>query len=148
MTAFPETLTALGPLALAPHVIVFFSALAASVTGYGFVLLASPLLLFLLSPTESVPLSIALGWLVISVLLARRGVWQAVQRPAALQLAGSGILGIPVGTALLISLDPRVLRVLLGLTITLLAALALRALRPVQDGPVTLSTENSGGCAQ
>ena len=113
---------------LAPQLIVLASAVAATVTGYGFVLLASPLLLMLLLPAEAVPLSIGLGWIVITILLSRRSVWRSIEWQHVLRLAAGGMLGIPVGTALLLSLDPRLLRVLLGLLIALLALANLTSL--------------------
>ncbi len=122
---------------LAPHLIIFASAVAATVTGYGFVLLASPLLLMLLPPSEAVPLSIALGWVVISVLVTRPAVWAAVERGYVARLAAAGLLGIPLGATLLLTLPPLVLRVALGLVIATLALFSLRAsLKTPNQSPV------------
>jgi uncharacterized protein len=120
-----------------PHLIVFLAALAATVTGYGFVLLASPLLLLLMAPAEAVPLSIALGWLVISALLTRRSIVSVIDRSLALRLALAGMAAVPLGAALLLSLDARALRVVLGLIIAALALISLRAVvRGAAAGPM------------
>jgi len=118
---------------LAPQVIVLASAVAATVTGYGFVLLASPMLLMLLLPAEAIPLSIGLGWIVITILLSRRSVRRSIEWQHVIRLAAGGMLGIPVGTALLLSLDPRLLRVLLGLLIALLVLANLTSLGRVSS---------------
>jgi uncharacterized membrane protein YfcA len=134
-------------MALAPHAIVFAAALTATVTGYGFVLLSSPLLLLLFAPAEAVPLSIMLGWLVIATLLVRPTVWRAIDRRQALSLTAAGIFGVPLGTALLAALDAATLRVGLGLIITTLALLSLAGtlslrrpvLPPRRTSPVRLA---------
>ena len=110
------------------HLIVFGSALAASISGYGFVLLASPLLLLLLPPAEAVPLSILLGWTVPLILLTRSGTWRLIARPDTLRLVAAGIPGIPIGAWLLFTLDAVALRVALGLTVSSLAVINLRGL--------------------
>ncbi|HEV2124289.1 MAG TPA: sulfite exporter TauE/SafE family protein [Chloroflexota bacterium] len=109
----------------APHAIVFAASIAATVTGYGFVLLSSPLLLFLFSPREVVPLTLLLSWLVILSLVIRPTVWQAMDRGQVLRLVAGGVCGIPFGTAILATLDPHVLRISLGVVITLLALVTL-----------------------
>ena len=118
------------------HLIVFTSALAATVTGYGFVLLASPLLLLVLEPAEAVPLSIILGWVVITVLLSRAAVRRSVDRRYVIRLAAAGLLGIPLGARLLFTLDPTLLRVILGLIVATLALVNLTQLqRPLAAPP-------------
>lgn len=109
----------------APHAIVFAASVAATVTGYGFVLLSSPLLLFLFSPRDVVPLTLVLSWLVILSLVVRPAVWQAMDRGQVLRLVASGVCGIPFGAAILATLDPHVLRISLGVVITLLALVTL-----------------------
>jgi uncharacterized protein len=113
---------------LVPHLVVFLAAMAATVTGYGFVLLASPLLLLLMAPAEAVPLSIALGWLVSLLLLTRRSIWRAIDRSLTMRLALAGMLAVPLGARLLLTMDERMLRVGLGLLTAVLAIVSLGAL--------------------
>ena len=133
------------------HLIVFGAAVAATVSGYGFVLVASPLLLLLLPPAEAVPLSILLGWTVPFVLLTRGGAWRWVARGYALRLVSAGIFGIPLGAWLLFTLDPRALRLALGLIVSTIALINLRTLSRVagvgdrapreHEGPSELASE-------
>ena len=116
------------------HLIAFLAALAATVTGYGFVLLASPLLLLIMAPAEAVPLSIALGWIVSVALLSRRSIWSAIDRPLTLRLALAGIAAVPLGAAMLLTLDPQLLRIVLGLIIAALALVSLRSIGGNADG--------------
>lgn len=135
-------------MGVVPHLIVFGASLTATVTGYGFVLLASPLLLLLLAPAAAVPLSISLGWVVITLLLLRPKVWRAAERRYVLRLAAAGVLGIPVGTSLLLSLNAQVLRVLLGVVITALAAISLARTLPTSGQWPMLALASIGGGRQ
>ena len=112
-------------MAVAQQFIVGAAALAATVTGYGFVVLSAPLLALLMPPRGVVPLTLALGWLLVTGLLIRPGVRRSVDRGPACRLTAAGVLGVPMGTWLLAAVDPAALRIALGL---ISAAFALAAL--------------------
>jgi uncharacterized membrane protein YfcA len=123
------------------HLVVVGAALAATTTGFGFVVLSAPFLALLLPPHHVVPLTLALSWLLISALLVRPAVRQAVDRRLVARFAATGLLGVPIGTWLLPAMDPAVLRLALGLVSALFALAALAGLTlPAQRPPTVYLT--------
>jgi uncharacterized membrane protein YfcA len=110
---------------LGPHLIVFLAASAATVTGYGFVVLSAPLLALLLAPELVVPLTLSLGWILITALLVRRDVYRAIDVDLTLRLAAMGLVGIPLGVALLDVLNAAELRIVLGGAVAASAVISL-----------------------
>ena len=128
---------------LGPHLIVFAAAAAATVTGYGFVVLSAPLLVLVMPPPEVVPLTLGLGLVLITALLARPDVWNAIDAGQALRLSAAGVLGIPIGAALLDLLPEDMLRVVLGASVAVSALGHLIARR--SGPPPRPAGDGSGG---
>ncbi|MGI8913853.1 MAG: sulfite exporter TauE/SafE family protein [Chloroflexota bacterium] len=120
------------------QLIVAVAALAAMATGYGFVVLSAPLLALMLPPHKVVPLTVALGWVLVTVLLARPSVWNAVDRPLTARITVTGALGIPVGVLLLHVMDPATLRIVLGVVCAALALAGLARLTLPVQRPLTV----------
>ncbi len=119
--------------AFGAHLVVFVAAATATVTGYGFVVLSAPLLALLFPAPHVVPLTLALGWVLITAVLARPAAFRAIVMADALPLAATGLAGIPLGVALLDLLPQHTLRVVLG------GAVAASALVPLLSRRLPLS---------
>jgi uncharacterized membrane protein YfcA len=132
------------PLAasLAPHVVVFLAAAAATVTGYGFVVLSAPVLVLLLPSPLVVPLTLGLGWVLVTAVLIRPDVRRAIDPRRLARLALPGIVGVPFGAALLDVLSQHTLRITLGL------AVAASAVLPLLVGRVAEPPQPSAGAAE
>lgn len=102
--------------------IVFAAAAVTGLTGFGFALLATPLLVMLYPPKTAVVLSIVLNW--ISVILMLPGVRKAAQRGPVLVLVVGSLVGIPLGAYLLAVIKESVLLALIG-GVTILFALGM-----------------------
>jgi len=108
-------------------ILIFVAALVQGMTGFGFGLFAVGLLPFLI-PVKAVVPFVAFGTLlsVLHSLWALRGrVCPGVALPS---LIGA-LLGTPVGILLLTRLDPRSVRLILGVTLAVFAAYSLGASR-------------------
>ncbi len=103
---------------------VFFAGVTQGTTGFGFALVAVPPMTILVEPQIVVP-ALALQTLMTSALIllhARQHL--SVRRMWLLPL--SGVVGLPVGTAILLVLDASLLRVLIG-AVVVVAAVAMMA---------------------
>jgi uncharacterized protein len=115
----------------------FAGAFVAGVSGFAFGLVAASIWLYILSPLQSASLIIAFGLLVqgYSVWKLRRTLdWQRLW-----PFVAGAVLGVPVGVALLTSLDPHSVRI--GVGFFLMAYSVYAFLRP------TLKPVTSGGAA-
>jgi uncharacterized membrane protein YfcA len=127
---------ALGLVGFAPHVVVFVSAIAATLTGYGFVVLSAPLLALMFPAAQVVPLTLALGWVLTSAVLARPAGYRSVVLAEAVPLAAAGLVGVPLGAVLLDVLSQHTLRVVLGVGVAASALMPLLSPRlPVPFAP-------------
>jgi uncharacterized membrane protein YfcA len=106
------------------NLIVFVAAAVTGLTGFGFALLATPLLVLLYPPKTAVVLSIVLNW--ISVILMVPGVRKEAQRGPVLVLVVSSLVGIPLGAYLLAVIKESLLLALIG-GVTILFALGMLA---------------------
>ena len=105
-------------------VAVFFAGMTQGTTGFGFALVAVPPMTTLVEPQIVVP-ALALQTLMTGALIllhARQ--YLRVRRMWLLSL--SGVVGLPVGTVILVVLDASLLRVLIGIVVVV-AALAMMA---------------------
>lgn len=103
--------------------------------GFGFPLIAIPLLSTILGPRVAVPV-VAIPTLLSNVFLVSRGGFSRATAPVATVLVGI-VLGTPVGAMLITALDPRSLSVLIGaaaLVYALAAAFRLTVLVPPAVG--------------
>lgn len=106
------------PLLLAA--VIFIAALLQTTSGFGFALLAMPLVTLLLGVREAAPLVALLGWTLylVNLLRNRRGVALPVLAPLAVAIAA----GVPVGLWALTHLDERLVKQTLGVVLVLYAA--------------------------
>lgn len=107
----------------------FVGAFCSGVAGFAFNLIAAGILAHVLPPQETAPALIIGSLLVQSATLTT--VWPAVRWPAMRAYVIAGIAGTPIGTALLIHLDGRVIATGIGVLLILYAGfmLARTALR-------------------
>jgi uncharacterized membrane protein YfcA len=103
---------------------VLLASLVAGLTGFGFAIVAVPILMILMPPKVVVPVvQLLSAVLQIAILVeARKGL--DLKRVWPLLLAG--IAGVPLGTYLLLILDPQTLRILVGVVV-IISALAMLA---------------------
>lgn len=121
---------------------IFLAGLTNGVSGFGFALVAVPLLILYLPPKVVVPLVTIHSAITGSVVLYEARKWLQLQKTWPLLLAGT--LGVPPGSYLLTHLDVRTFKVYGGVTITLAALAFLFGFRrPIRNerqayGPVGL----------
>jgi len=111
---------------------IFLAGLSYGLTGFGFALVATPLLVLFLPPRQVMPLVLLLSVLTGCVVLydARR----YVQPRRIWLLTLAGLLGTPLGTWLLVACPLHVLKGLIGLvTIGAAVALLLGLSHPIAD---------------
>ncbi len=100
------------PLILVSAAAVFVSSVVQGATGFGFVIIAAPVLATYLEPTLVVPVMVSLGFIVTLGVLYHGRRWVDVRRVWVLTLAGAA--STPVGALLLVSLSSGTLKLLMG----------------------------------
>jgi len=101
---------------------VFAAGVTSGLTGFGFALVTVPLLILFLPPQVVVPIVTLLSNLTHAIILLETRKWLDVKRIWPLMVAG--VIGTPLGTYILLALDGKSLKVLMGVVIVL-AALAM-----------------------
>lgn len=99
--------------------VIFLAGLTQGLAGFGFALVTVPIMIIFLSPKIVVPIVIILGTLITIVISFKARKWVDLKRFYPLTIAG--IVGVPLGTYLLIILDVSVLKASIGSAIILLA---------------------------
>lgn len=121
------------PVVTAVCVVVLVAGAVQSVTGFGFALVAVPLLTFLIGPAEAVVLAITVGLaLAVGVAVRERG---HVVRGDLVVLTGASFAGIPLGLLVLTRFDPRPLTVLVAVVLLVSTAAIWRGWA-LPTGPV------------
>jgi len=110
------------PLLLLAGTAVFASATIQGATGFGFVIVAAPVLTSFLAPTLAVPVLVIEGFVLTLILLAR--VYRAVRPKRIIWLTVFGIAFTPIGAWLLVNLDEGLIRIIVG-TVVGITALAM-----------------------
>lgn len=106
------------------------AALVASVTGFGYALVATPFLILLFPPAQAVPL-VLISWFPIAIILVVSSRRHLVKGRVARLLAGA-ILGAPLGMYALAMLSASTMRGVIGvITLLAVAAMALRPSEPL-----------------
>ncbi len=131
---------------LATALVVFISAAAQSMTGFGFAVLAVPLLVLFWRPVDAVAISMALSTL--GVLLMWLRVRGAERVPIVWLLFTASLLGLPFGLWALLHLDLHVTRIIIGvMALATTVVFGIGALRQdtvvetaIPKGSVTLLT--------
>lgn len=95
--------------------IVSLAASLAVLSGFGFVLFSAPLLSLVLSPVETVSLTVALSTVLLGTLNLTPSVRRSINGKLAISLVLWSILGIPVGVIILPYIDKSVFRLVLGM---------------------------------
>jgi uncharacterized membrane protein YfcA len=83
-----------------------------SLTGFGFIIIAAPFLIQLLPPKEAASIALVLGIILTAVVTLRERKTIAIK--VVLQMFVAAIFGIPVGTALLVGMNPAAIKVTVG----------------------------------
>lgn len=120
------------PLAAAALVVFYLAAVAQAVTGFGFALVAVPLLTLLIDPVTAVVTTTVVGLLLTTLAAYRER--RHVDRRVATRMTLSGFLGLPLGLLVLAWLEASSLTLLIaGAIAALVILLWLRV--PVPAGP-------------
>jgi uncharacterized protein len=112
---------ALGALAIC------IGALVQGTTGFGIALVAVPVLMLLMPPALVPPVMVLLSLVNNAVVLSR--CWRAVRLRLVLPLIISGVLGLPLGAWILKALDPRGLKLAIGIGVVLMALAMLAGVK-------------------
>ena len=107
--------------------IVFVAACVQAITGFGYALVAIPLLTVVVDPPTAV-VGAGLAGLSLSVVVIVREQMHVRWQPA-LTLIGTGVLGLPIGLALLAFLSDRALRLLIAAVVLVCTVQVWRAVR-------------------
>lgn len=111
--------------------IVFFAALLQTTSGFGFALMAMPLVALVIGVKAAAPLVALVGWTLYAVNLVRYR--RSVERRVVLPLAVAVALGVPFGVWALNNLDEDIVKSALGV---ILIAYALYSLWRPQAAPL------------
>jgi len=131
------------PAGVEPHTLILaaFIVLAASVvkstTGFGFGLIAVPLLLLLWEPAVVVPILLPLVFAVDVSIVAHT--WRRLDLRRVGPMAVAGVVGIPLGTYVLLVASPQVLRLAIAGLVLVSAGLLLTGVT------ITISRERLAG---
>ncbi len=104
--------------------IIFASAGAVAITGFGFNLVSVPLLTFLYPPRTVVTVTLLLGLLASGLLLARPEIRDGADWAIVQPLFFSSLLGMPGGLVLLLWSDPKILKMMIA-SLTVLVAVSM-----------------------
>ena len=106
-------------LLLIANVIAALAALSQAVTGFGFALVLVPLLSFFFDPKLVVVISLSLGLVCKIPLLLR--CWRDIHLEQMALVSATAMVGALLGTRILLSADPNVMRVVIGIVVILLS---------------------------
>jgi uncharacterized membrane protein YfcA len=93
--------------------VIFLAGAAQSMTGFGFGLVAVPLMTLFLTPAAAIPIIVIEGLVVNLMILGRSFRGSQIGRMSSLAVAG--LAGVPIGVWLLASMEANTLRVYIGL---------------------------------
>ncbi|MBI2910055.1 MAG: sulfite exporter TauE/SafE family protein [Chloroflexi bacterium] len=139
-------------LAGAGLIVIFLAGMMQGITGFGFALVAVPIMVALLPPKEVVPVVLIHSALINIFILFKVREWVDLKRIIPLMIAG--VVATPLGTYLLIMLDVQLLKVLIGVVIAVSAVALLRGFRVeirnerLAFGPVGLISGILSGATQ
>lgn len=94
---------------------MFASATVQGATGFGFVIVAAPVLTSVMAPTLAVPVLVVEGFVMTVILMSR--VYRDARPKRVAVLSIFGVAFIPLGTWLLVTLDENVIKVMLGVVV-------------------------------
>lgn len=110
---------------------------ASTLSGFGFALIATPLVAVLVGPRQAV-VGLAIVGILLALQLWLRGRHQVERRPVA-TIVLAGFAGMPLGVLVLANADERVLTALIAVAVIVFGLLLWRGVR-VPPGPATDAT--------
>ncbi|NNU82077.1 sulfite exporter TauE/SafE family protein [Halovulum dunhuangense] len=127
---------------LAANLIVFLAAAIQACTGFGFSVLATPLLLLIFAPAAAIQINLALSILISAVLLPK--LWADLDRVLLRRLILGSLAGAPLGIAIHAVADATHLRKAIGVLLILFTVALVRNIRLARSRRRDYLT---GGCA-
>ena len=115
------------PLFAASAFIISFAALVQGATGFGFVIVAAPLITVYLDPQVAIPVLVTIG--ITQNFLLMADTWRDVRLSRIWQMIVTGVAFTPVGAFFLVTLSAPVLKVLLGVGVGIVALALLFGLQ-------------------
>ena len=115
------------PLLLLSAFVVFGAGTIQGATGFGFVIVAAPVVTIYIAPSLAVPVLVINGVVLTAVLLSR--VYRDTQPRRVAVLTLFGVVSVPLGTLLLVTLDGSVIKILLGIVVGITAIAMLTGLQ-------------------
>ncbi|MCU1498647.1 MAG: hypothetical protein JWM47_2600 [Acidimicrobiales bacterium] len=112
---------------------VLLATVTQQVSGFGFALLAVPLVALVVGPKDAVAIAMAVGF--ASSGLMAVGLRDRIDRPTLGRLLLGAAVGLPVGVLGLRSLDPEALRLALGVVVLAMVVVLARGYRFRSHGP-------------
>ncbi len=119
--------------------IIAFCGFINSMTGFGFIIVAAPFLIQLLPPKEAASVALILGIILASVIALRER--RTIALRVLFQMFFAALFGIPIGTAMLVRVNPAVIKIIVGsivVTVTIALARGLR-LHSSRELPLSLA---------
>jgi uncharacterized membrane protein YfcA len=117
--------------------VVALSGFINSLTGFGFIIVAAPFLVQLLPPKEAASVALVLGIILAAVVALRER--KTIELRITLQMFAAALCGIPIGTAMLVRVNPAAIKIIVG-SIVIAVTLALaRGMRLSSSRELTLS---------
>jgi len=114
----------------------FAASLMLAANGFGFAMLAAPFFLLFTEPSQAIQLVVVLTLAMSLTVLP--GVWRDIETGLLLRLALGGVIGMPLGFVAFAYADPLIVRLAVGATSTIVAAV-LTASRYRQGAAVLLA---------
>jgi len=104
---------------LLTSIIIFSASSLMSITGFGFAILSIPFLSFIFSPNIAIPFNIITGFVLEIILLLK--CYRKIKVKRTFFLLSGGIMGIPIGSYLLIKCSVDFLRIFISLIVLISA---------------------------
>jgi uncharacterized protein len=118
--------------------VVAFSGFINSLTGFGFIIVAAPFLIQILPPKKATSVALILGIILCAAVGLRERRKIAIK--VTLQMFAAALFGIPIGTAILVGVNPSAIKIIVGsivIGVTFALARGMR-LPPLQAGSLSL----------
>jgi len=114
-------------IAIIGFFVIFLGSMTQGLIGFGVILFSAPIMVLFLPAKTVVPMIMIYSALINATILFEARKWVDLKRIWSLIIAG--IIGVPIGTYLLIVLDDNILRIFIGTIIILFAVALLTGLR-------------------
>lgn len=105
------------------NLVILLSAFVQAFTGFGFALIATPILFFFIDPKTAIVLMVCTGTFVTAALSAIY--WKQIEFKRTLYLAAGSLIGTPTGSYLLAILSPAHIKLVVGCVVIVLSLLLL-----------------------